>query len=234
MKKYFTIIMLLLFSTLFLGLNFEELKNDFVNIQSYEDLDEVNNFIQVLEEDNSTFNDSNLLALLADSYREKANWSDNNKEEYYEEALQLAKDSIKIDDKNGYAFYVAAASIGQLAQFKGIVTSLFMLGDFDHFLKYAEMYGSDIPGVWIALGLRYRDTPWPLNNFGRSEKYLKTAISTDPAYPSSYMELITLYEKWNKKDEMHEIAETLLELPIDDRYVALHERAQEMAQDYLK
>jgi len=55
----------------------------------------------------------------------------------YEKARSYAEMALKIDPRNGRASYIAGASIGRLAQYRGIFQSVFMLGDFDRYIDSA-------------------------------------------------------------------------------------------------
>ncbi len=74
---------------------------------------------------------------------------------------------MKLDSNSGRANYIAGAAIGRLAQYKGIIQSLFMLGDFDKYINKAisllnendeeqRLYKTF---ALIASGMRYRDFP---------------------------------------------------------------------------
>ncbi|TYB95788.1 MAG: tetratricopeptide repeat protein [Kosmotoga sp.] len=234
-KLIFVILAGLLLSITVFSIEYEEAYQRFVVIRSSQNVEEMGNLIEELENEEKVFEDAKFLTLLADCKREYANWAPEEKKvENYERARELAEQAIEMDPNYGYAYYVAGASIGQLAEFAGIVKSLFMLGDFDHFIGKAMelMPTNNLP--FLAMGMRYRDTPWPFRNYGKSEELLLKAINLDPDYINSYYELALLYEKWGKMDKAAEYFQKVLELPLEPEYEAQGKESKEEAEKWLK
>ncbi len=236
MKKIvFIVFMALVVSITVFSIDYEEAYQRFIVIRSSQNVEEMGDLIDQLEEQPEVFENVKFLTLLADCKREYANWAPEEKKvENYERARELAEKAIEMYPEYGYAYYVAGASIGQLAEFAGIVKSLFMLGDFDHFIEKAMelMPTNNLP--FLAMGMRYRDTPWPFRNYGKSEELLLKAINLDPDYINSYYELALLYEKWGKMDKAAEYFETILEMPIEPEYKAQGKESKEKAEQWLK
>lgn len=234
-KLIFVVLAGLLLSITAFSIEYEEAYQRFVVIRSSQDVEEMENLIKELENEEKVFEDAKFLTLLADCKREYANWAPEEKKvENYERARELAEKAIEMDPNYGYAYYVTGASIGQLAEFAGIVKSLFMLGDFDHFIgKAMEMMPTNnLP--FLAMGMRYRDTPWPFKNYDKSEELLLKAINLDPDYINSYYELALLYEKWGKMDKAAEYFQKVLELPLEPEYEAQGKESKEEAEKWLK
>ena len=104
-------------------------------------------------------------ALYINAVTEYANWAvkdEKEREKFYQQAVDYGKKIIKENKDNWYLYYTLGAAYGRLAQFKGIVSSLFMLGDFDANIKKSiELNPSNYLG-YVALGMRYRDVPLSL------------------------------------------------------------------------
>lgn len=213
MKKTYAILLFILFFSVTFGQNFSEFYAKFKVINSYHQIEEMKNLLDDLT--NYTDNAS-ILALYCNALTEYANWgvSEEEKENIYTKAVEIGKKAIDLDPKNGYAHYALGAAIGRLAQYKGIVSSLFMLGDFDEHIKKAIKLSPDLYTAYIAMGMRYRDVPWPMNNYKKSEQYLLKAAEIEPGYVNAYYELGVLYKTWKKYDKAKEMFEKVIEMPL--------------------
>ena len=168
--------------------------------------------------------------------------SDKEKEKTYEKARQYAEMALKLDPKNGRASYIAGAAIGRLAQYKGIIQSLFMLGDFDRYIETAIKLLDENDGeqrlyktfAYIAVGMRNRDVPWPLYNYKKSEEQLNTAAKLTPNYSNIYLELGYLYLKTGDKTKAKEMFEKVISMGPHPWLVKTHEEAVKTAQEELK
>ncbi|MFN3329178.1 MAG: hypothetical protein ACK40U_10100, partial [Fervidobacterium pennivorans] len=176
MRKFGWIFVVTLVALLLSTFTFAEVKAQDLNKMFYEgrrdrDVNKIQNVIKTIESTPNFDKDTTLLTILADAYLEYGLWgvSDKEKEKTYEKARQYAETALKLDQKNGRASYIAGAAIGRLAQYKGIVQSLFMLGDFDRYIENEikllnendeeqRLYKTF---AYIAAGMRNRDVPWP-------------------------------------------------------------------------
>ncbi len=195
--------------TLMAKVDYETAERLFVEFRKVRDANGMKKLIDELEVFSGTQKDAKLLTVLADAYAEYGDWGapDKEKEKTFEKGRQYAEAAIKLDSKNGRAWYIAGATIGRLASYKGIVQSLFMLGDFDKYINKAiEILDDPLYKSFalIASGMRYRDVPWPLYNYTESEKRLKEALKYTSNYPNIYLELGKLYVKTGKKDQAKE------------------------------
>ncbi|SHH15016.1 tetratricopeptide repeat protein [Thermosipho atlanticus] len=241
MKKVIVALMILLailsFSLNFKSLQFKVVEAKFLTARSFHNAAHMKEVIDVLEE--NLQEDTDIYTLLAEAYMEYGLWGveGEKKEEMYEKALEYAKKAIELDETNGRAYYVAGATIGRLAQFKGIVKSLFMLGDFDNYIdKAIELLDDNFyKGLaYLAKGMRYRDVPWPLNNYKKSEAYLLKALDFLPNYPNIHLELGKLYEKWGKKELAIKELNIVLESLPHPLLIKTHEEAKAEAEEILK
>ncbi|OAA31365.1 hypothetical protein AT15_07665 [Kosmotoga arenicorallina S304] len=235
MKK---IIVVFLFTVIFVSIfaiDYETLYPQFAEIRSLQKKPDLVRLMSTLENAPETQEDVKLLTLLADCYREYANWATEiDKEQYYKKSRETAENAIKLDPNYGYAYYVAGAAIGQLAQYVGIIKSLFMLGDFDKYIDKAMELLPDNHFPFYAKALRYRDTPWPFKDFKKSEELFMKSINLDPSYLDTYYDLAILYDMWGKEDLATEYCQKVLEMPEDEDYVVISKEAKEKAEAWLK
>ncbi|MFN3284381.1 MAG: tetratricopeptide repeat protein, partial [Pseudothermotoga sp.] len=179
-----------------------------------------------------------------DCYLEYGDWgvSKEMKEKTLEQARKYAEEAVKLDGNNGRAHYIAGASIGRLAQYKGIIQSLFMLGDFDKYINKAISLLNESDEeqrlyktfALIALGMRYRDVPWPLNDYKKSEELLLSAAQLTPNYSNIYLELGSLYAKTGKKDKAREMFQKVIESEPHPLLIGAHQNAIKTAQEELE
>jgi tetratricopeptide (TPR) repeat protein len=243
-KKVFSIIILIgLIASVFATVA-EEFNNRFIEARKYRDKDQMLSVIKDIENTPDYTKDSELLTILADSYLELATWGvpDKDKEKTLEKARSNAELAIKLDQKNGRAHYIAGASIGRLAQYKGIVQSLFMLGDFDRYIdtsiklldendKEERLYKTF---AYLASGMRYRDVPWPLSNYKKSEELLNSALKLTPNYSNIYLELGYLYLKTGNKNKAKEMFQKVISMDPHPLLIKTHEEAVKTAKEEIE
>lgn len=240
MRKALEIILFLLFSiSLIFAIDFDTANRTFFEARRDRDINKITALISEIEKDPNLMKDSKLLTVLADAYLEYGHWGviGKDKEKMYEKARNYAEQAIKIDPQNGRAWYIAGASIGRLAQYKGIVQSLFMLGDFDRYIgKAIEILDDTLYKSFalLAMGMRYRDVPWPLRDYNKAESYMKEALKYTPNYPNIYLELGYLYLKMNKKDLAKEMFQKVVNSLPHPWLVKTHEESVENAKKELE
>ncbi|PHJ12505.1 hypothetical protein IM42_03970 [Fervidobacterium sp. SC_NGM5_O18] len=233
-----------LFISVFGNVTSEELNRMFYEARRDYDVEKILKVIKTIEGIPGYDKDARLLTILADAYMEYGVWgaSDKEKEKTYEKARQYAEMALKLDPKNGRASYIAGSAIGRLAKYKGIVQSLFMLGDFDKYIDNAikllnendeeqRLYKTF---ALIASGMRYRDVPWPLYNYKKSEELLNAALKLTPNYPNIYLELGYLYLKTGEKAKAKEMFEKVVSGKAHPWLIKTHEDAVKSAQEELK
>lgn len=209
MKKSMFFVLIAIFS-LFAVVAFANSANDmkiFYEARASQNATQMFNLIQTLKNSTSLENDATSLKILADACVEYGLWGakDDEKAKYFDDGIKYADMAIKLRPKDAYIYFIKGAAIGRLAQYRGIIQSLFMLRDFDHAINKAIELDPKLYRAYVALAMRYRDTPWPFANFGRSEELFLKAIELDPNYVYAYYELAQLYVKWGKKDKAREI-----------------------------
>ncbi len=205
---------------------------------SYRDSYNAKGMKSLIEElENLPNKDYRMYTLLADSLVEYALWGASknaDKKSLYEKARKYAEKAIKLNPKYAYAYFVRGAAIGRLAQYVGLLKSLFMVDDFDYSMKKAIELNPKCFRAMVAMGMRYRDLPWPFRNYRKAEKYFKMAIKVEPRYINSYLELGLLYEAWKKKDKAIEMFKKVLELPPMKGFTALGKEAKKEAKKHLR
>jgi tetratricopeptide (TPR) repeat protein len=226
MKRIIIFVFLIISFVMLYAETFSELYNEFKKINSYHKVQEMKNLLDKLK--NYT-NDASMLALYCNALTEYANWgvSEDKKENIYNEAVDVGKKAVELDKNNGYAHYALGAAIGRLAQYKGIVSSLFLLGDFDEHIKKAIKLDPNLYTAYIAMGMRYRDVPWPMNNYKKSEQYLLKAAEIEPGYVNAYYELGVLYKIWKKYDKAKEMFEKVINMPLHPDWIEQGKEAKE-------
>lgn len=217
--------------------NFNELYEKFWNINAQRNSEEMYQLIQeLLIYENTT--DSNLISLLAEAKIEYANWAIENEKErerLYDRGVDLAKKAVALDD-NSRNNYIAGMGIGRLAQFKGILNSLFLLRDFDRHIDKAMELDPDNYLAFLAKGLRYRDTPAVRRaraNRLAEEHFLK-AIEINPNYGYIYLELGIMYYDDKEYNKAKEMFEKVLELEPYERFYVGELQTIEDAKEYLE
>lgn len=242
-RKFFVFIFTSLFFVSMFSATADELNKLFYEARRDYDVEKLLKVIKEIESTADYTKNSRLLTILADCYLEYAAWgvADKDKEKTLEKARSNAEAAIKLDSKNGRAHYIAGASIGRLAQYKGIVQSLFMLGDFDKYIDTAIklLDENDEEGrlykafALIASGMRFRDVPWPLYNYKKSEELLNQALKLIPNYPNIYLELGYLYLKTNDKTKAKEMFQKVVDGKAYPWLVKTHESAVKTAKEEL-
>lgn len=243
MKK--NLVIVVLFLAVFAFASFEQEMNDlFYQARSDRDTIKIQEIIKTLESYGDLKNSANLLTILADCYLEYGDWGVTKelKEKTLEKARKYAEDAVKLDNNNGRANYIVGAAIGRLAQYKGIIQSLFMLGDFDKYINKAISLLSENEEeqklyktfALIASGMRYRDVPWPLNDYKKSEELLLAAAQLTPNYSNIYLEFGYLYLKMNKKDKAREFFQKVIDSDPHPLLIGAHLNAVKTAQEEIE
>jgi tetratricopeptide (TPR) repeat protein len=205
-KSVFLVLIVVFFSFAFVA-SANDIKTTFYEARASQNATEMLALIQKLEKMPSLSENATSLKILTDACVEYGLWGakDDEKAKYFDDGIKYANMAIKLKPKDAYLYFVKGAAIGRLAQYRGIIQSLFMLRDFDHAINKAIELDPKLYRAYVALAMRYRDTPWPFANFGKSEKLFLEAIKLDPHYVYAYYELANLYLKWGKKKEAKKI-----------------------------
>jgi len=232
MKKILTF--LFVFSMVIsFSVGFDELREQFIQANSQRNVEKMEVVIELTKDETEN---ASIMALNAEAMTEVANWGytdDGLREEMYERAVEKGEKAVEIESTS-YTNFVTGAAIGRLAQYKGIVSSLFMLGDFDDYISTAIELNPQNFNALVAMGMRYRDTPWPTSSKKKSEQYLLRAVEAEPTYINAYYELGILYKEWGKDEEAIEMFQEVLERPVHPHYVDQGKEAKIDAEKYLE
>ncbi len=240
-RKCIFFIYLILFSLLLCSsvwaFDFKAYDKTFVKARSYHDVKTLNTLLQQgLDYLKANPDDSEMLWRVGRLYMEIALEAKKGKEHkrYLETARKYAEKSVKLNDNSADAHFILGSIIGRIAQYAGILNSLFMVGDFDkHILKAIEL-NPKMYHAYIAMGMRYRDTPWIVGGSKKkAEKYFLKAIEIEPGYINAYYELAVLYEKWGKKDKAIVYYEKILSMPLQEDYIVEGKTSKENAKKAL-
>lgn len=232
------ILLLLLFCNSIFAFDFVVYDNIFVKARSYHNVDTLNTLLQQgLNYLKTNPDDSEMLWRVGRLYMEIALEAKKGKEhrEYLETARKYAEKSVKLNDNSADAHFILGSAIGRIAQYAGILRSLFMVGDFDkHILRAIEL-APKMYHAYVAMGMRYRDTPWIVGGSNKkAEKYFLDAIEIEPGYINSYYELALLYKKWGKKDKAIVYFEKVISMPLQKDYIVEGKESKENARNALE
>ncbi len=232
MRKLLIVFFILSLSLIALG---SSLSQDFYNYRASQNATGMLNLINRIENLPNLTKSATLLTLLADACTEYGLWGapKDKKASYFNNSIDYAKLALKMTPDNAYLNFVAGAAIGRLAQYKGIIQSLFMLGDFDSYINKSIKLDPKLYRAYIALAMRYRDTPWPFANFEKSEELFKEGLSIDPGYVYGYYELAMLYVKWGKKDLARETFQKVISMPVEEEFAAQETQCKVEAKAWL-
>ncbi len=213
-----------------------DMENIFFEARASQNATQMFELIQSLKKMPNLEKDATSLKILADACVEYGLWGakKNEKEKYFDDGIKYADMAIKLRKDDAYLYFIKGAAIGRLAQYKGIIQSLFMLRDFDHAINKAIELNPKLYRAYVALAMRYRDTPWPFANFGRSEKLFLKAIELDPKYVYAYYELAKLYLKWGKKDKAREIFLKMSKMSPEKEFYVQESKNIEFAKKWLE
>ncbi len=220
--KIFVIFCLIALSQVYFSqLTYEKLEEAFFVARSTGDIDKMKELISVLESANSK--DSKKIALLAEILFEYSNTvsTEREKRNLIEKSLNYGEEAIKLDSKNGRAWYISALCISRKINFTiNPFEKLSLLNKFDSYIQNAiELLDNSIYKAFALLGsaIRYREPPWPFNNYSEAEKRFSEAIRYFPSYPPIYLELGFLYLKTGdrlKAAEVFTIASSMKPHPL--------------------
>ncbi len=233
MVKAMVFVLLLVISLIVFGVNMQQ---EFYEARASRNATQMLRLIETLKPAFSLEKDATTLKILSDACVEYGLWGAPEKEKakYFDEGIKYADMAIKLTPKDAYLYFVKGAAIGRLAQYKGIIQSLFMLGDFDHAINKSIELNPKLYRAYVALAMRYRDTPWPFKNFGRSEELFLKATELDPGYVYAYYELAQLYLKWGKKEKAKETFEKISSMPVEKEFYAQETKNEEKAEKWLE
>ena len=131
----------------------------------------------------------------------------------YEKAATAALEAIKIDPNEAQGHYQRARALGRLAQFRGILQSLFMAGDIRSGFEKAIELDDQIGGAFHGLAVFHAQAPFIAGGDGsKAEGLFLRAIELDPEMPLRYLEYAEMLIERKEMDKAKEQLEILLSL----------------------
>ena len=134
-------------------------------------------------------------------------------ESTYDTAARAALKAIEIDPTEAQAHYQRARALGRLAQFRGILQSLFMAGDIKGGFEKAIELDDQIGGAYHGLAVFHAQAPFIAGGDGsQAEPLFLQAIELDPEKPLRYLEFAEMLIERNELDKAKIQLEKLLTL----------------------
>ncbi len=131
----------------------------------------------------------------------------------YDTAARAALKVIEIDPTEAQGYYQRARALGRLAQFRGILQSLFMAGDIKGGFEKAIELDDQIGGAYHGLAVFHAQAPFIAGGDGsQAEPLFLKAIEIDPEKPLRYLEYAEMLIERNEMDEAKIQLEKLLTL----------------------
>ncbi len=210
----------------------------FVSFRSLKDATGLKMLIEVLENSLSDATNAELMTILAEAILEYAIWGlpEGVKLREFEKARKYAEQAIKLDGTNGKAWFVTALAISRIIPYKDPVTKLLLLREFDRYNEQAiELLDDPLYKALAFMGsaIRFREPPWPLNNYEESQRRFQKAIEYAPDLPNIYFEFGLLYLKMGNKIKAREMFLKVTELPAHPLFLKAHEELLESAKQEL-
>lgn len=236
MKSRTAIFLFILTSGILLCSSYNSLYSDFREFRSTRQSEEILLLIEKLTGMEKLNDDAEMLCLLANCYREYAYWGCQSKSEklkYSKLAKKYADDAIKTSPDYGMAYYVAGVATGLIMDSGGITKGIKYIDDFDRYIKKAMYLLPEYCFPFYAMARKYKEAPWPYGSAKKAETLLKKAISLNPEYLFSHMDLGLLYDKQGKDYEAKLCFEKLLLLSGDPDFKVENEIAKETAFKWL-
>ncbi len=237
--KIFVIFCLIALSQVYFSqLTYEKLEETFFVARSTRDFEKMGELISVLE--NTNPKDSKKLGLLAEILFEYSNivGTGREKRNLIEKSLYYGEEAIKLDSKNGRAWYISALCISRKINFTiNPFEKLSLLNKFDSYIQNAiELLDNPIYKAFALLGsaIRYREPPWPFNNYSEAERRFNEALRYFPSYPPIYLELGFLYLKIGDKSKAIEMFNIVSSMKPNPLFLKSSEEAIRKAKEELK
>lgn len=141
----------------------------------------------------------------------------------YDLAARAALRAIEIDPNEAQGHYQRARALGRLAQFRGILQSLFMAGDIKGGFEKAIELDDQIGGAFHGLAAFHAQAPFIAGGDGsQAEPLFLRAIELDPEKPLRYLEFAEMLIERKELDKAKVQLDILLALEAKTSDDALH------------
>lgn len=120
----------------------------------------------------------------------------------YDTAARTALKVVELDPTEAQGPYQRARALGRLAQFRGILQSLFMAGDIKGGFEKAIELDDQLGGAYHGLAAFHAEAPFIVGgDSSKAGPLFEKAIELDPTSPLRYLEYAEMLIKQEKLDE---------------------------------
>lgn len=136
---------------------------------------------------------------------------------HLEEGLTYAEKASELDDENPSAHYWRGVLMGRIGEERGILQSLFMVGDIMRAVERTLELDPEHGGAHLLASQVYRKAPgWPIS-LGNRKKALEHALEAVRLNPDATNRMLNLAEAYlndRQRDKAIETLEQVLEMPL--------------------
>ncbi len=170
---------------------------------------------------------------LARTYYALADTStDNAAKKYYHQCLQRADQTIALNDRSAWGFFLRGLCRGKLGEMQGIWSSLSIINPLKNDFKNAARLDPSVSqgGPHRALGKLYLELPGLLGgSVDKSVDHLKQAVALGPKFANNYLFLAeALYEQKNYLDAKNTLQDLLTFIGESDEPPGAHQIRQKV------
>lgn len=136
---------------------------------------------------------------------------------YLEDGLVHANRAVDLDDEHPEAHYWKGVLMGRIGEERGILQSLFMVGDIMRALERTLELDPEHGGAHLLASQVYRKAPgWPLS-VGNRKKALEHALEAVRLNPNATNRMLNLAEAYlndRQRDKARETLQKVLDMPL--------------------
>lgn len=217
---------------------YAEYESRFKEIRSFRETEKMRSLISELESDADKTEAADINNLLAESYFEYGLWGKTkNRKSLFEKSLKTAESTIKRDNKNGKAYYIASMASAQLIPMSNIFGIIRLGRKFMQYMpKAVELLDDSIYKGFALMGcgVGYMSPPPPFNDYKKSEEFYEEARQYVGDYPGLYLYQGMLYMKTKDKEKAKEMFEKVVSMKPHPLFVKAHDDDSAKARELLK
>lgn len=226
---------MLLFSVILSGMTFNEAESLYTEYNSNRKADLMKGLIESLNAESPR--NPVLYKILSSALFRLADWGILKTQErvkLYKEAIDAGKKAVEHEPESAMANYALGLSFGRLAQITGGIGAAFLLGDFEKYINESLKIDPDFYLAQYALGMRYKDAPWPMNDTKKAENYFEICISINAEFLNAYYDLGLLYFSEGKKEEAFKLMNYAISMPVNPEWIEESLEIKRLAAEFLK
>jgi len=235
MKRVSYIFLMLIFSVVLSGITFNEAESLYTEYNSNRKADLMKGLIELLNAESP--GNPVLYKILSTALFRLADWGILKTQErviLYQEAIDAGKKAVEHEPESAMANYALGLSFGRLAQITGGIGAAFLLGDFEKFINKSLKIDPTFYLAQYALGMRYKDAPWPMNDTKKAENYFKNCISINSEFLNAYYDLGLLYFYDGKKEEAIKFMNYTIAMPVNPEWIEESLEIKRLTSEFLK